>query len=233
VLPAINALVRVAVGRTEDPEDGLRASDVPSRVEDVEAPGAGLPARLLVATPRFAGDAEAPAPGVACTLTWTGGDGVVLLPAAFDHAVSWTATWPDEEAGLLRLWWLTVTGAAEHVQRREYFRCPLQVPVRLALLGDVPSGRTTDLGEGGLRCLLQSDPLASGAPVEATLDLPDGSALRAGGVVLRSDRAARAPDHADTVVRFDDPEATGDAVRAVIFAEQLRLRRLGLDRLRA
>lgn len=233
MLPAINALVRVAVGRTEDPEDGLRASDVPSRVEDVEPAGGGLPARVLVATPRFAGDAEQPAPGVACTLTWTGDDGVVRLPAAFDRSVSWTATWPAEEAGLLRLWWLTVSGAAERIQRREFFRCPLQVPVRLSLLGTTPGGRTTDLGEGGLRCLLESEPLESGAPVEAALDLPDGTALRVGGVVLRSDRAARAPDHADTVVRFDDPEACGDAVRAVIFAEQLRLRRLGLDRLGA
>ena len=36
MLPAVNTLVRVAVGATEDPSDGLRAADVPSRVEDVE-----------------------------------------------------------------------------------------------------------------------------------------------------------------------------------------------------
>ena len=69
----------------------------------------------------------------------------------------------------------------------------------------------------------------AGSAVRADLTLADGSTLTVPGSVLRSDPAARAPDHADTVVRFDDPEAYGDDVRRVIFAEQMRLRRLGLD----
>jgi hypothetical protein len=223
VLPSINTLVRVAVGHSEDPADGLRACDVPSRVEDVQVvPGAPAdgPRRVLVATPRFPGDSEEPGAGTACTLTWTLPDGVVELPVAYDSSTVWNA-----EPTVLRLWWLAVTGEPVRIQRREYFRCPIALPVTL-----VPglTGRTTDLGEGGLRCLLVGDPLEAGASVESRLELPGGSTLTVAGTVLRSDQALRAPDHADTVVRFDDPEAAGDEVRRVIFAEQLRLRRLGL-----
>lgn len=221
MLPAVNALVRVAVGSSEDPADGLRACDVPSRIEDVEDVAPGQRRRVLVATPRFPGDWREPDPGTACTLTWTGADGVVELPVAYDSTTVW-----HSDPSVLRLWWMAVTGDAVRIQRREYFRCPIALPVTVT---PGLSGRTTDLGEGGLRCLLVGDPLVAGAAVRADLTLADGSTLSVPGSVLRSDPAARAPDHADTVVRFDDPEPQGDDVRRVIFAEQLRLRRLGLD----
>ena len=221
MLPAVNTLVRVAVGSTEDPADGLRACDVPSRVEDVEALVPGQRRRVLVATPRFAGDWQEPAPGTACTLTWTAADGIVELPVAYDSTTIWTS-----DPSVLRLWWMAVTGDAVRIQRREYFRCPIQLPVTVT---PGLSGRTTDLGEGGLRCLLVGDPLDAGSAVRADVSLADGTTLSVPGSVLRSDPAVRAPDHADTVVRFDDPEAQGDDVRRVIFAEQMRLRRLGLD----
>ncbi len=224
MLPEINSLLRVAVGRSADPVDGLRASDVPSRVEDVESVLPGRH-RVLVATPRFAGDVETPDVGTACTLTWTARTGIVELPAAFDsRVVGVTATAGDGPA-VLRLWWLVVTGDAVPVQRRDYFRCPLALPVTLTT---GVSGRTTDVGEGGLRCLTVGAPLDAGRLVEPVVGLADSTPLRLPGVVLRSNQAARAPDHADTVVRFEDPESQGDAVRRLLFAEQLRLRRLGL-----
>ncbi len=246
MLPRINTLVRVAVGSSENPADGLRAAAVPSRVEDVEditdavdaasgangvgaahvvAPlvGAGVVPRLrrrvLVATPRFRGDVEEPAPGTACTLTWTTAQGVVELPVAFDLATARTS-----DPAVLRHWWLVVTGEAVRVQRRDWFRCPVALPVTLAGL----TGRTTDLGEGGLRCLLAGPPPGAGTPVDVWLGLDDAGSVDVPGSVVRANQAARAPDHADTIVRFDDPDATGDAIRRVLFAEQLRLRRLGL-----
>lgn len=228
MLPSLNALVRVAVGNGADPSADLRAVDVPSRVEGLDAPDHpdGV-RRVLVATPRFPGDAEEPPAGAACRLTWTAAAGIVELPVAFEAAVV-----EGSEPTVLRLWWLTVTGEPVRTQRRDYFRCPLAVPVTV---GPAPpaagtlTGRTTDLSEGGLRCLLVGDPLSAGTEVRTTLARPDGQQLHLPGRVLRSDPARRAPDHADTVVRFADPEATGDDVRRVIFAEQLRLRRLGLD----
>ena len=134
--------------------------------------------------------------------------------------------WKHSDPSVLRLWWMAVTGDAVRIQRREYFRCPIALPVTVT---PGLSGRTTDLGEGGLRCLLVGDPLVAASAVRADLTLADGSTLAVAGSVLRSDPAVRAPDHADTVVRFDDPELHGDDVRRVIFAEQMRLRRLGLS----
>ena len=148
-----------------------------------------------------------------------------MLPAALDGVLRGRTAPAVDDAAVLTLWWLRVTGDAVPVQRRDFFRCALARPV---ILAPGVGGRTTDLGEGSLRCLVVGAPLEAGRAVEAAVGLADSTTLRLPGIVLRSDQAARAPDHADTVVRFEDPESHGDEVRRVIFAEQLRLRRRGL-----
>ncbi len=236
MLPELQTVLRVAVGSSPDPCDGLRPFPVPSRVEHIEPATRGRArrgARVLVATPRTAGDGD-PAPGTACTLTWTCSLGVFELPAAFDSAL------PAPPDASLRTWRVEVTGDPVRLQRREFFRCECSLPIT-AVGPDRAGGRATatgftlDLGEGGTRCVLKGPALRSGGPVQVSIELTPGNLLVLDGDVLRAAprgasalSGAVAPRPVETVVEFRDAERHGDAVRRAIFAEQLRQRRLGI-----
>jgi hypothetical protein len=236
MLPELHTVLRVAVGSSPDPGDGLRAFPVPSRVEHIEPPAQGRArrgARLLVATPRTPRDDD-PRPGTACTLTWTSGLGVFEVPVAFDSALAAPPEAP------LRTWRVEVTGNTVRLQRREFFRCECSLPVTAEGIDRAGSragatGFTLDLGEGGTRCVLKGPTLKSGGPVRVSIELTAGNLLVLDGSVLRAaPRGASTlsgtcePRPVETVVEFQDAERYGDVVRKAIFAEQLRQRRLGI-----
>ncbi len=253
VLPELNTVLRIGVGTSADPDDEMRALDVASRVEDVEPPVAGRGGhlgRVMIATPMYVGDTDEPRIGTACTLTWTTSSGILELPTALNETLA------PKPGGALRTWWLNVTGEVKRVQRREYFRCVCSLPLTVTVLpprpGDPPvdddalpeaadggplvvQGVTTDLSEGGLRCIVPTHGLSQRC-VRVDLEVEPGQLLTLDGTVLRTAAVAAVAAPAafgtvqpvETVIAFRSPEMYGDSLRKAIFAEQMRQRRAAL-----
>lgn len=246
-----DALTRVAQGQAPDAQARVSAglADLPTRVEDVvPAQRRGRSAQVVVSAPRYAGDVEGPSSGAACALVWATQRGVVELPTRY-------AGTRTLDRGL-RVWTLDVAGPAVRLQRRAFVRVPVSVPVvvRTRRLDAVPAaeaeaapcgedgaeapvipetlqGRTLDVSEGGLRCLLPVPALPADLPVDVAFTL-DGDLFD-----LRAEIVRALPPRADgrgdtgmveTAIRFVAPGQRGDDLRRVVFAEQVRLRRAGL-----
>ncbi len=229
----VDAVTRVALGQAPDADgrvdDGM--ADLPTRVEDViPAQRRGRPARVVIAAPRYVGDLEQPPSGAPCALVWATQRGVIELPTAYLDAHTL-------DQGL-RVWALEVTGDAVRIQRRSFVRVPISVSVTVVAPAgaedtapiDVPvtlQGRTLDLSEGGVRCLLPTD-IPADLPVNVVFAV-DGEEFRLQARVVRS-APARSPRTGDpltheTAIRFVDHASRADDLRRVVFAEQLRLRR--------
>jgi len=226
-LPTINMLVRLgpATGGPDRPEFA-------SRVEDVRPAGQGGMSFLVVA-PGYPGDLV---------------DGVADGVADGEGPASWVMSWVTERArwelpvrrepapaGGPRAWWVTPAGPVRRRQRRRFYRAGCCVPVELAPVlrpGVTLGGRTLDVSEGGLRCLvpLPDGDLAAGTRVLVRVEL-DGVDDVLAGVVLRCRRPAPgariAGWHRELAVALDDPDRYGDALRRVVVRLQLRARRLG------
>jgi PilZ domain len=223
-LPTINLLVRLTRLTAGSPA----VSELASRVEDVRPGSLGRRARFLVAAPGYPGDLLDPLPGERWLLSW------VTERARWELPVHRAEAPPEAGRTGPRAWWLTPAGPVERRQRRRFYRAPCGVPVELDLLSEpfrTLSGRTLDVSEGGLRCLV---PLPEGDVPEHVRVLVrvglDGIEGALGGVVLRSRRPARtgrvAGGHRELAVAFDEPERSGDAVRQVVARLQHRARRL-------
>lgn len=133
VLPAVNALVRLNIGATADPDDDPVASNVPSRIEDVlpaDPKAKGSRTQLFVALPHYPGDVAVPWPGTACTVTWVSPDGLYDLPTGFVERVCVGPT--------VYAWRVEVTGRAVRAQRRRYVRVVWAKPI---VVDVVPVGR--------------------------------------------------------------------------------------------
>jgi hypothetical protein len=225
VFPGVNQLIRLTVGSGADPDAEPVVRDAPSRVEDVTvAPG---PSRrsagrriLHVAIPHYGGDTEGPRVGTWCEVSWLTPIGVFELSAEFDGR--------DMVGPAVKAWRLVTSGPTRRVQRRRFVRVPWTAPIQVRFEDQVFSGQCADLGEGGVRCLLPLPMLGEGDEVEAVLSGPDGP-LEFPARVLRSEEVTvQDGKKAQLILVFADPEAQGDAVRQLVFAEQLRLRRAGL-----
>jgi hypothetical protein len=255
VLPAVNALVRLTIGSTADPDDPPAAGNVPSRIEDVHPADAqvrGSRTQLFVAVPHYPGDVNVPRPGTACTVTWVSTDGLYDLPAGFvERVVVGPVVWA---------WRVEVTGRAQRAQRRQFVRVPWRSPVRLDVVTVVrfggpvhesdaaatdpdaePTsdaqdegtvhGDTLDLSEGGIRCVLPPPPLPMGQPVRVHLTVQE-QALVLDGTVVRVRVAEPKPGArpvCETGICFTEPDEYGDLLRKAVFSEQLRLRRSGVQ----
>lgn len=132
VLPPVNTLVRLTIGRGADVEDDPVAANVPSRIEDVveaepvgkgfgRGGGKGSATHVFVALPHYRGDVDVPRPGTACIVTWVTSDGLYDLPAGFVERVS--------VGPVVYAWRLEVTGTAQRAQRRRYVRVAWTRPV--------------------------------------------------------------------------------------------------------
>ncbi|MCA0146997.1 flagellar brake protein [Blastococcus sp. LR1] len=107
---------------------------------------------------------------------WMTGDGHRALPAEV----------LEVENGSVVRWRLTITGPAEHSQRRDAVRGRLVLPVVAEIAGIELTGETMDLSEGGTRAQFEGFGLApeAGTALSLTIALGDG-ALRASGEVVR------------------------------------------------
>lgn len=241
----LDAVARVAQGQEPDVQGRVDAglADLPTRVEDVvPAQRRGERTHVVIAAPRYVGDVERPPDGAACALVWATQRGVIELPTEFVR----TELLPQG----IRVWHLAVAGQAVRLQRRAFVRVPLSVPLVVRTfrldgdpggspagreddsgaepaLPEVVDGRTSDLSEGGLRCLLPAPPLPSDLPIEVAFAV-EGDEYRLRAAVVRAMPGKPGTGLFETAIRFVDT-FRGDDLRKVVFAEQLRLRRSGLD----
>jgi hypothetical protein len=204
------------------PDDSADSAGLPSRVEDVAGPAPGRPAAFRVVAPAYPGDLLDVDVQQTWHLTWVSDRGRWELPVSRADAV-------DEGP---RSWWLTPVGPMRRNQRRSFYRAPCTGAVSVDVLADpfpTLGGRTLDLSEGGLRCLLPTATIEPGTQVLVRLGL-DGLPGTYAGVVRRSGRSGRASRvagwHHEVAIAFDDPERNGDALRKYVVQLQLRARRL-------
>ena len=129
-------------------------------------------------------------------------------------------------------WRLHATGVAKRGQRRDAVRAPLIVPVELGLAVHPVLGRTVDLSEGGLRCVLDRtvrdvhDVPGVGEVVRVAVVLPDLT-LRCLSEVTRIH--PRPDARVELSVRFIGlTEKDQDAVRRRVFTRLRELRQRGL-----
>ncbi len=136
--------------------------------------------RIVVTAPAPSrASASRPAVGSAAELSWTHG-ALRMVP------VELTGIQPER----VPLWHFRVVGPVQLVQRRFSVRTPLYLPVQLAQRGRLLAGVTSDLSEGGFRCVLMDagdPPLTAGEEVDMALFLDTAdNPLRTGAAVVRA-----------------------------------------------
>lgn len=240
--PAVNARVHVVyeAARRAVGNETERVV-LPTRIEDVLLVGRGPYARFVVSAPVDPGEAPRPDPDVVCMVEWTSERGLWVLPTRYAGL--------EQGANGTRFWLLDQTGGPVRSQRRQYVRVEWAVPVAVVLRdgeeatadptdpthdpthdptpGRRPMlGRTRDVSEGGVACLLDGPVLTPGTSVRAVIGVADDP-VEADGHVVNS-----TPTDTEgltlTVVAFDDPSTVGDRLRPLLFEEQRRLRRLAV-----
>ena len=197
--------------------------DVESRVMDLETvPGTGALSAVMVARPDLDGLPDAgsfPRYGEELLLHWTHTTGRLHRPVVAEAV----------QRSYGAVWRLTPTGPAVRVQRREYFRVPMALPVELTVPADpevpdepdrVVTAWMTDLSEGGLLALVDGDLPPAGNLVQVGLEV-DGRRIAPAATVVR---------HLDfpggrhgVALRFTDPDRHGDHIRKALFARQRQL----------
>jgi hypothetical protein len=241
----VNQLVRVSVaGSAARGDGGEAAEDVRTRVEDVIERCDEHGRRYVIAAPRYSGDVELPAPGTPCTLEWPGVHGIWILPVTFiDEQVIREG---------LRAWTVEVIAPPRQAERRAFVRVEWALALTLAPLtaaeirqvlpgrdgratlvaeGEpvVLRGRSVNISEGGIRCLVPSPAPTPGVGVMVTIEISGESFRLPARVQWVKPTGCHGAAEIDLAVAFDDPGRHGDRLRQLLFAEQLRLRRAGLD----
>lgn len=238
----VNDLVRVNIAGRPAWGRGEAAEEVHTRVEDVIERCSEHGRRYVIAAPRYSGDVELPERGTTCTLEWPGPHGIWVLPVRF----------LDEEPARegLRVWVVEVIALPRQNERRLFCRVNWEVPVTImglalddlrrgassaagpTMVSDSPpaaiTGRTRNISEGGVRCLAPGPALPVGLGVIVELDL-SGEVFALSGRVQWVRPTGMHPLAFDLAITFDDPGRHGDRMRPLLFAEQLRLRRAGLE----
>jgi hypothetical protein len=224
-----------------------RPVEVPTVLEDLRLDVAGRrpgAAEIVIARPAFTGD----------LLGETGHDSYLLRWVTDRGKFEVTGRYVSREriGPVLIGWRLQVTGPVSRTQRRAHARVDVTVPVGIALPDGVPDdgpdpapgaawqGWTVNLSEGGVLATLCSPAPPVDAPVRVTFAL-EGSHFALTGRVVRHQPARTASGGcvpgsvgSDGVARvaiavaFDTPEVHGDRLRPLLFAQQLRARRIGV-----
>ncbi|MGY2067872.1 PilZ domain-containing protein [Blastococcus sp. SYSU DS0619] len=145
-------------------------------------------------------------PGDAVEVFWRTTEGQRALPAEV----------LEVEQGAVVRWRLTVTGPAEHSQRRSAVRGRVVVPVEAGIGSVELKGETLDVSEAGLRVQFEGFGIApeAGTRLALTVRFEDGPLLVTGEVIRLQARAARWV----MSIRFVDiPEKEQDRVRRRVF----------------
>ena len=112
------------------------------------------------------------------------------------------------------------------VQRRDYARLYVRLPVRIRHGDTTVEGETADISEGGMRARVAPLHVAAGAQVACTVELYDHVIdLRAD--VVRTEQ--RSSQETELAVEFTGGYPA-DAIRRFVFTEQLRRRRSKTER---
>jgi hypothetical protein len=218
-LPEVNEAVRLRV--EVDKQDGGLFVELPSRITDMEWDRDGGRPVVVLRAPDVSFLPAAPNPAVEHNLIWTNQRGQMELPIRLGK---------PQVRDYGPVWVVQVTGPARRVQRRQYCRVALQLPVRIQVPehGDVPTtdytGKTLDLSEGGALCLLATGPPDVGTSLVMYVTIGEQQ-LRLPAVVVRHSLMENT-DLPAVALRFDDPEEHGDVIRQEVFAVQLRNRSL-------
>jgi len=186
-------------------------------------------AELIIAQPEFAGDPESVYVGAEYVLRWLNERGV--------HEVVGRFLGRRRVGPVLIGWRMGITGPVTRIQRRAHARVAVSVPVEVLPLsadGEVDesaaapagwTGLTVDVSEGGvLAALRPAAPVAApavGSDVEVRFVLSGEPFVLAGRVVRRQTTSTIA-------VAFDSPNVHGDRIRPLLFAHQLKARRIGV-----
>jgi hypothetical protein len=222
-IPPIGTLIHVFLEGPASAEADGAAESLRSRIEDI-IPRASPKERdhIMIAAPVYAGDIEPPREGTRCGVVWPTSREMRELPTAFVH---------DDLAPILRVWHLEVLGPPARVQRRNYSRVPMELPVEV--VGEQVeshAGHTVDVSEGGLLCALNLPPLDAGETVRVNLKVADTQLSITAKVIRTFDTKERdGKKVAVTAVRFENPDEYGDVVRHAVFAEQMKIRKKGLE----
>ncbi|TYP86515.1 flagellar brake protein [Blastococcus xanthinilyticus] len=145
-------------------------------------------------------------PGDPVEVFWKGDDGYRALPADV----------LDVQQGAVVRWRLTVTGPAEHSQRRAAVRGQVTVPVQATYGGVDLEGKTLDVSEAGIRAQFEGFGLApeAGTTLALTIAFEDGPLRTRAEVIRLQTRATRWI----MSIRFVDiPEREQDRVRRRVF----------------
>jgi hypothetical protein len=241
-LPEINDLVGVTLKSLDSAEGEALASDVPSRIEDVNADEvSGRVEGYVIAAPRFAGDLDVPEVGSEFFLQWLSPRGVCLVPIAFEAQV----TMPTG----LQVWHVAVTGPPRREERRRFVRVPLNLPTRLevrrnlsalppqrrqraeqggmrAALSELPvaiDSQTINLSEGGLLCVSKGPVLPTHLPLISQFTV-DTIAFSINSYVVWS-APGESGTHVESALTFDETDPQCEILRPLLFQAQLAARR--------
>jgi hypothetical protein len=241
-LPPVNSRLTVVApprpdGSAADADGRGRATEVPSRVEDLRLEVTGRrpgPAEVVIAQPAFAGNLEGERPGTVYVLRWVTERGV--------HEVTGRFVARERIGPALIGWRLQVDGPVSRVQRRAHARVDVSVAIEMAVPDDATRvgrpagvtllrGTTVNLSEGGVLALLDWVPSSprEGAAVVVRFAV-SGQPFVLTGHVVRVQEASR-PGRAGGIalaVAFDTPDVHGDKLRPLLFARQLNARRVGV-----
>jgi c-di-GMP-binding flagellar brake protein YcgR len=122
------------------------------------------------------------------------GDKAEVFWRHHEEGRSFTAEVAEVEEGAVPRWSLTVTGEAEHSQRRRAVRARVSVPVKAQYQGGTELvGEAVDMSENGMRALIDGWglPPEPGMKVDLVLDLGDGSMKVVGEILRQQSRGAR------------------------------------------
>ena len=174
-----------------------------------------------------------PEPGTRLELIWKDAEGLLALPVT---------VMAREQAGaaVLRV---RRAGPAAPGQRRSAVRAPLVLPIQLSSGPQQLPGRTVDISEGGLRCVLDAADRSATDPDERPGSTPSGplavghratlviafatAVVDSGAEVVR--RHVREDGRRELSLRFVGmPEFTRDLIRRQVFAGLRDLRLRGL-----
>jgi len=127
-----------------------------------------------------------------------------------------------------REWWLRLDRDVHSTQRRNFARAGVALPVVVATDHGIARGRTVDIGEGGLCCILEQGPLpAIGDQVRVRI-AGDGVDCLVPAMVVRVLSGQENPPA--FAVRFLNPDSAATWLRRLVLRWQIAARQVAGQR---